>query len=835
MNCRTFACRFLPRNKPVQFNRYVYMVFSTHLKYSLVLHLCLLALVAGAQGLENGRVKGFVKTENGSAAAGASILVQPINQTFIATNDGSFGFSVPAGKYQLLVTHTGYESISQDVTVSSNNTTSVSIVLRKPQFGEMKEVKVRSVSEKRVIETQGFAVNVVETKEASLRNFQTNELLDRSVGVRVRQNGGLGSAVNYNLNGMSGNSVRIFIDGIPVSTYGASFSLNSIPPAMIERIEVYKGVIPAHLSDDALGGAINVILKKAAREMLSASISYGSFNTLQAHAAGVFRNDKNGLTLKASGFYNSSDNDYDVWGKFVRNILPNGRYEYVKAKRFNDAYRSGGALVELGFTDVKWADQFFVGYNFSDDYNEIQHGTYMSIPYNGRYTESQAHVFSLNYRKKDLFTKGLELTFNGMHSRRKEFISDTVRWNYSWYGEQSVGLSGEPILRPSGAQQGAPTLNHIDRNITTFRAGLSYDILRNHRLVVNHIFYNIDRTQQDMMRNAVEREFIGTRDLVKNISSVAWEMQGFNTRFRSNVFAKFYNQQIDRMNPVLREVNGEMKKEEDRTSGKNRATGYGIALSYAITEKLMLLTSAERAVRMPSESETFGSPGDNITENLGIRPEVSNNLNIGLKTGPFVYGKHRLTISVNGFIRDTRDKIVQRINPRLNDAVQTDPFENLGKTMSKGFESELRYAYDNNFQVQVNFSKFNSVFNVKEDANGRPYEYYNQQLPNEPFFTVNSSVQYGFKNIIQKGSKLNLYYHFGFVERFYTTWLEIEDFRTPRQYIQDLGMSYVFPNKRFTVSADARNIFDKQAYDNFAVQKPGRAFYLKFNYTLHQL
>src|SRR5690606_38497704 len=131
-------------------------------------------------------------------------------------------------------------------------------------------------------------VNVVETKEASLRNFQTNELLDRSVGVRVRQNGGLGSAVNYNLNGMSGNSVRIFIDGIPVSTYGASFSLNSIPPAMIERIEVYTGVIPAHRSDDALGGAINVVSKKAAREMLSASISYGSFNPLQAHAAGVF-------------------------------------------------------------------------------------------------------------------------------------------------------------------------------------------------------------------------------------------------------------------------------------------------------------------------------------------------------------------------------------------------------------------------------------------------------------------------------------------------------------------------------------------------------------------
>ena len=55
-------------------------------------------------------------------------------------------------------------------------------------------------------------------------NFQTNEMLDRTVGVRVRQNGGLGSSVTYNLNGMSGESVRIFIDGIPISTYGAYFN-----------------------------------------------------------------------------------------------------------------------------------------------------------------------------------------------------------------------------------------------------------------------------------------------------------------------------------------------------------------------------------------------------------------------------------------------------------------------------------------------------------------------------------------------------------------------------------------------------------------------------------
>lgn len=126
----------------------------------------------------------------------------------------------------------------------------------------LENVQVQGTSKAKKLETSGFAVAIIETKEASLRNLTTNELLDRSVGVRVRQNGGIGSNVEYNLNGMSGSAIGIFLDGIEISTYGQSFNLNNIPPAMIERIEVYKGILPSHLTGDYVGGAINVVLKK---------------------------------------------------------------------------------------------------------------------------------------------------------------------------------------------------------------------------------------------------------------------------------------------------------------------------------------------------------------------------------------------------------------------------------------------------------------------------------------------------------------------------------------------------------------------------------------------
>lgn len=782
---------------------------------------------------QTGVLTGTLKFEDKKPVAFATVHIVSLKKYGLTDEQGKFTIQdIPHGTYQAEISSIEAERTSFEFTLSSDQYKHTQ-TLKRAGDTELNEVLIEGESFKTETEKTGFAVNVIETKKASLQSLQTNDLLNRSVGVKVRQNGGLGSSVNYNLNGMSGNSVRVFIDGIPISTYGDSYSLNSIPPSLIERIEIYKGVIPAHLADDALGGAINVILKKGAKSNISASLSYGSFNTQQANINGMYRNERTGFTVQGSAFYNYSDNDYEVWGKFVRNILPNGRYEYVRAKRFNDAYKSMGGRVSIGFTNVRWADQFLLGFNASDDYNEIQHGNYMTIPYMGRFTESSALAFNLDYQKSNFLVKGLSVNLNAISSERKQVVNDTVKWNYNWFGEKSIGLNGNPILRPSGAQQGEPTLNHINRNILSARGGLTYDINSNHRIVFSQFHYAIDRTQQDFMKTEIERNFIGTRDLEKNISALAYELKAFDSRFSSNLFGKYYQQKIDRMDPVLEVVNGENLVSEDKANSNRNTTGYGLATSYKIIPTVALLVSAEKAVRMPSENEIFGSPGENIIENLGIKPEISNNLNVGFRTGPFTKDDHSLSIYASGFIRDTKDKIVRRINPRLNDAVQTDPFENLGKTKSIGFETEINYSFKNNLTFLVNLSRFNSVFNQQYDPNGNQYSYYNRQLPNEPFFTINSTVQYAFKNLIQSASILNVYYNFSFADRFYTTWLEIEDFRTPRQFIQDIGVNYAFPNKRFVISADLRNIFNKQAYDNFAVQKPGRAFYLKLNYTLN--
>ncbi|RZL20050.1 MAG: TonB-dependent receptor [Pedobacter sp.] len=794
---------------------------------------CLLLLLTLSIGsfsfAQTGTISGKVTDENNKPISGATINLKKAEKSTMTDEKGFYEFkSVKYGKYTLTVSSIVTEIQSLQISLNEESAV-INISTKERKHQELQQVMVEGKTEKRKIETSGFAVNVVDTKEASLRNLQTNELLNRTVGVRVRQSGGIGSSATYNLNGMSGRAIGIFIDGIEISTYGSSFNLNNIPPAMIERIEVYKGVLPAHLAGDFLGGGINVILKKGAvRNNIIASASYGSFNTQQTDLSGMYRDPKTGLTLRGSGFYSYSDNDYEVWGKFVRNEQPNGQMLETRGKRFNDAYKSYGGRIEAGFTGVKWADNLMLNYNYSDTYDEVQHGQYMSRPYKGRFSKSKANVIGLDYRKNDLLTKGLDFNFNGVYSDRDQYIQDTVSWRYNWDGQPVIGIKGDPLKTLGGAQQGAPTMNNISRQIATLRSSLSYNIFENHKIVFNHMFYVVDRQDADQLRTVLERNYLSTSDLTKNVSALSYEMDAFDGRLRTNLFGKYYQQKISRMDPVSQIINGQATRVERVTSDNRNTTGYGLAASYALKRNMVIIASAEKAVRMPGESEIFGNQAENLLPNTTIKPELSDNFNLGFRAGAYRINEHSISISGSGFIRNTQDKIVLLSSDRNVSNMETSNNVNLNGVRSIGFEAEVNYTY-RKLNVIINGSKFNGL--LQDNAS----LFDGQQIPNEPFYTANGNVQYRFDGFAQKKSMLNLYYNFGFVNAFETIWqLKRDDFNlTPHQFIQDIGASYRFPNQKIVVSFDAKNIFNQQAYDNFAAQKPGRAFYLKLNYSIN--
>jgi vitamin B12 transporter len=88
------------------------------------------------------------------------------------------------------------------------------------------------------------------------------DVLKRVAGIEIARNGGPGATTSVYLRGAESRFTAVFIDGVRVdsqATGGASWE--SIPLALIERIEVLRGPAAAVYGSDALGGVIQLFTK----------------------------------------------------------------------------------------------------------------------------------------------------------------------------------------------------------------------------------------------------------------------------------------------------------------------------------------------------------------------------------------------------------------------------------------------------------------------------------------------------------------------------------------------------------------------------------------------
>lgn len=106
--------------------------------------------------------------------------------------------------------------------------------------------RVKIIDRKR-IEAQG-AVN--------LRDVLTNE-----TNIRISQDNILGSGMS--MQGVSGQNVKILIDGVPmIGRLDGNIDLSQINMNNVERIEIVEGPLSVEYGTNALAGTINIIIKK---------------------------------------------------------------------------------------------------------------------------------------------------------------------------------------------------------------------------------------------------------------------------------------------------------------------------------------------------------------------------------------------------------------------------------------------------------------------------------------------------------------------------------------------------------------------------------------------
>lgn len=681
----------------------------------------------------------------------------------------------------------------------------------------LKESTVTGRTQANKVETGAYAASAVSIRSQAASLQTISQAIEYTPGIRLRSQGGLGSDYDLSLNGLSGGSVRYFIDGVAMDSKGSGITLANLPMSIVDRVEIYKGVVPATLGTDALGGAVNIVTNRRSRNYLDFSYGTGSFHTHTIDFSAQYRLPKSGIIIKPviSAFY--SKNDYTMKGVKVRSE-DHTEFVYKDLPRFHDGYLSLFAQLEAGVTDRSWADGFYVSASYSRTDKEIQTGATQSHVVGMAERKAQALNLSARYSKSDFLAEGLNLKASISHTRDHSQTIDTTFRQYYWDGSYIDGAYSEIRGR-------AKTLRNYLRPLTIGRATLDYTIATGHTLTLNYMFNRVGNRQWD----DYDKSYIPTQDaMTKHIAGLNYEQSLLGGRLENVFFVKDYVNALRVGQSEMASQTGADKVPEH--SVKNFA-GYGLGSRYQICEPLAVKASYEHSVRLPVSREMLGN-GTTVYPNLTLLPEIGDNVNLGLFGTFDLGGGHLLSYSTNGFLRLV-DNYIQATVMETEGMMQ---YVNVAAVHIKGVEGEIQYNWAGKLQLMVNAS-YDDCRDMRQYTQaGTPSITYRNRTPNRPWAYCNAAAGYTFHNVGLRDSRLRLGCDYHWVHWFYVTWAAYGSATgkptVPAQHIINASLLYSWAAGRYNISLECSNLADRLAYDNYMLQKPGRAFFLKFNYYL---
>ena len=142
----------------------------------------------------------------------------------------------------------------------------------------------------------------------ALAAVNLGDVLKNELNVRLSQDNVLGTFMS--LQGISGQNVKILVDGIPiVGRLNGSIDVSQINLNDIERIEIVEGPLSVNYGTDALAGTINLITKKKSNNGHSSNINTYFESAGQYNLDGNFNFKKNNNLFK----FSAGRNLFDGW------------------------------------------------------------------------------------------------------------------------------------------------------------------------------------------------------------------------------------------------------------------------------------------------------------------------------------------------------------------------------------------------------------------------------------------------------------------------------------------------------------------------------------------
>ena len=741
-------------------------------------------------------------TKTNEPVVGENIIIIELQKGTITDDNGKYNFFIPEGKYTLVFSSIGYETVEKKVNCDESEVI-INVEICE-SVTQMEEVVVTGKSEARQIREQAMPIAVITMNELQGTVSDVSDVLAKTTGVQLRTSGGEGSATRISVRGLEGKRIGFFVNGTPMNDQSDFLDLNDIPIDLIDRVEIYKGIAPAKFGGSAIGGAVNIVTKEYPPTYVDASYTIQSFNTHKAST--VIKSNKNGYEAGIGGFYTYAENNY----KMERPLQP-GKYVIRDHDKFKKIAIAGG------FSSKKWwFDEVEIEPVVLFTEKEIQ-----GIEYNIQEAMSYSTAYALSNKneKKDFLIKGLDAEFSNLYAFTVYRFKDKAMQRCSWEGEI------RPPVTVYGGEIGVqPNDVYTQKHSFLQKTNLNF-IINEHNSINFNSQYNFAKgiPSDTLLDKVIGYKTLFNSSMNSWVSGLSHEFNSPNKKF-TNVFTlKYY---FYSMQTQLVDLYGVSKIPKDIAMNKN---DYGIsnAIRYRFSSDLLIKSSLAYDVRLPAENELLGD-GFIIAPSGNLEPERNTSFNLGLMYDKTNDSK-RFQIEINGFYMQLENMIRFTGGPLQN------KYENFGEMRTLGAEIETKwdatkwlYLWGNvTYQDLRDTREYESSSSVPNPTKG-------DRIPNIPYFFANAGIELHKANLFGgKGQNTRWFSDGSFVEEYFYDFEQsiYQERRIPRTFTINSGIEHSLKNQSIYISLQANNLTDAKILSEFNRPLPGRNFGMKIRYV----
>ncbi len=657
------------------------------------------------------------------------------------------------------------------------------------------------------MERSAESVDVIDLSKLRARSLDTSDVLARTEGIVVRRSGALGSQLRLMLDGLDEERIRFFVDTVPLELAGYLVGPQTVTVDMVDRLEIYRGVVPVRFGADTLGGVIHYVTDDSFKTTARASYEIASFNTHRALLSGSHHLDEQHLLVRGQANLDYSANNYPIDVKIADE---RGRPHDARVDRFHDGYLGYLGWVEGGMVDAPWIKRLLLRIYASEYDKELQHNIVMSVPYGEARYGGGTYGATLRAVHEDLLADHTELSAVLNISRTTVDFVDVGEWVYNWRGERVRERTrpGEVTDQPTSVIQWQT--GYYDR------LGLKWQPVPEHALLLSTAREYITRTGDDRLQTEGRDPEQADRDYFTMVSGVEWESKWWRERIENQIFAKHY--WLDTNTEEV--IPGGVFRRRDHD---HHRFGVGDGARLRFTSWLWLKTSYELATKLPETYQLFGD-GVLVQSNLELVPETSHNVNLSLHVDWKQRGFGRVTGNLRGFVRRQDNLILLLGNDR------NFMYQNVYEVFAHGVVADVQWeAPRERITANANIT-WQDLTNVSTSGTFEGFR--GDMLPNRPWLFANLGTSTRIPKVFSDDGAVLAGWDLHYTPWFYRGWESQGDPRfkqkIPTQLVNDVYVTYEWegtPRWSATISVD--NVFDAKVFENFGAQRPGRSFSLK--------